>query len=111
MTEFAIPSFDDVASGRAVWVAELGKYFCRTHNVSYSQQGVCSQKSYASLETATAAFKEELEKDRAAWSKGNGFTETIEHTDKAIVVRFRSKLKSGKPGRLTGIRMMVKVDC
>lgn len=102
---FCNPTYDDFASGRAVWVD--GVAYRRTHTVSYSQQGVSHSKSYASEEAARAAFEAALREDRECWSRcPNGYIETNETTERAIVVRFRSRLKNGKPGKLTGIRML-----
>lgn len=105
MTEFPNPTFDDMVSGRAVWVD--GVAYRRTHIVSYSQQGVSTSKSYASEEAARAAFEAALREDREAWSRcPNGFIEADETNVWATAVRFRSRLKNGKPGKLTGLRML-----
>jgi len=109
MTEFPNPTYDDVMSGKAVMVN--GVYYHRTHQVCYSQQGVATLHSYASEDAARAAFDAALAGDRRGWSQcPNGYIETVETTSTATVVRFRSKLKSGKPGNLKGVRMLVAVS-
>ena len=109
MTKFTNPTYGDVISGKAVMVD--GVYYHRTHQVCYSQQGGATLNSYASDDTARAAFDAALVDDRKCWSKcPNGYIETVETTDTATVVRFRSKLKSGKPGNLKGVRMLVAVS-
>lgn len=108
MTEFLSPTYDDIASGKAVYIE--GKFYHRTHIITYAQQGVCTIKSYASEESALEAFNLELAKDREAWAKcSGGFSESTEHTSTTTTVRFRSKLKTGKPGNLKGLRMLVEV--
>ena len=88
-------------SGRLIY--EDGSWWLAQYHVAYAQSGVDTANNFTCRAKAEAKFEERLADLRKSWGhKGARFTE--ERTGDRI--RFRSILKNGKPGKLTGILYM-----
>lgn len=99
------PTIHDIISGRVQQI-DMVWYWTEWH-VGYCQGGMDTSDNFASTQDALNHFDKRLADIRNGWGhKGAKFSETPEETNGYKRIRFRSILKSGKPGKLTGFLYM-----
>ena len=87
-----------------------GVWYWTEWHVAYAQQGVDTSDNFVTREEADAKFAARLADLRKAWGhRGARFTETEEEAPNGKRIRFRSVLKNGKPGKLTGLLYMNQI--
>ena len=100
---------DDILGGR---IAQVDRQWYWTEwHVAYAQSGMDTANNYVTREQAEAQWEKRLADLRVGWGhKGARFTETPqERPNGGKAIRFRSVLKNGKPGKLTGILYMDRI--
>lgn len=100
---------EDILSGRIKQID--GVWYWTEWHVAYAQQGVDTSTNFVTLKDAEENFAKRLEQCRESWGhNGSKFSEVeSERPNGGKSVRFRSVLKSGKPGKLTGILYMDRI--
>ena len=100
---------DNVLSGSIRQIE--GVWYWTEWHVSYAQQSMNTSKNFVTREQADQNWEKRLADLRQAWGhKGKKFSETCsERPNGGKSIRFRSILKNGKPGKLTGILYMDRI--
>jgi len=102
------PTPNDLLSGRVDRIQ--GEWYWTEWHVGYAQRPCDHSDNFVTKDQADAKFASLLVSVREGFGhKGGKWTETNEGTEEAPRIRFRSLLKSGKPGRITGILYMDRI--
>jgi hypothetical protein len=106
MMHVANPTIDQILGGHVKM--HDGQWYASEWHVGYAQGGMDTSDNFVTREEAEAKFQARLEDLRKGWGhRGNRFTETpTERYCGGKGILFRSILKTGKPGRLTGLLYM-----
>lgn len=101
---------DNVYGGRIAMKGD--KWYWTAWHVAYAQRPMDTSDNFVTHEEAEAKFAERLAGIREGFSaKGGRFSETpAERPNGGRSIRFRSIRKNGKPGTLTGILYMDRID-
>jgi hypothetical protein len=106
MTHVANPTTDQILGGHVKM--HDGQWYASEWHVGYAQGPMDTSDNFVTREEAEAKFQARLEDLRKGWGHHGGrFTETVfDRPRGGKAIRFRSVLKTGKPGRLTGLLYM-----